>query len=87
MSTTTFTRADAGRIAAAGQAPRDGAEQERLIEDDLQEFLRIYEEARWRYLTAKDALAVHVERGKEIKEELGAALKALSELKPPKRQR
>jgi hypothetical protein len=30
---------------------------------------------------------VHVERGKEIKEELGAALKALSELKPPKRQR
>jgi hypothetical protein len=87
MSTTTFTREDAQRIAAGGQALRDGAEQERLIEDDLQEFLRIYEEARWRYLTAKDALAVHVERGKEIKEELGAALKALSELKPPKRQR
>jgi hypothetical protein len=86
MSTTTFTREDAQRIAAAGQALRDGAEQERLIEDDLPEFLRIYEEARWRYLTAKDALAVHVERGKEIKEELGAALKALSELKPPKRR-
>jgi hypothetical protein len=87
MSTTTFTREDAQRIAAGGQALRDGAEQERLIEDDLPEFLRIYEEARWRYLTAKDAVEVHVERGKEIKEELGAALKALSELKPPKRQR
>lgn len=83
----TLTADQLDAAARGGQALRDGAEQERLIEDDLPEFLRIYEEARWRYLTAKDALAVHVERGKEIKEELGAALKALSELKPPKRQR
>jgi hypothetical protein len=83
----TLTADQLDAAARGGQALRDGAEQERLIEDDLPEFLRIYEEARWRYLTAKDAVEVHKMRGKELKAEQDAALKALSELKPPKRQR